>query len=56
MYKDENFTLHYQRPSANKIILWGKNQYQDSIYVVLDKRDKIYPLYVGRKENLVVTP
>ncbi len=56
VYKDENFTLHYQRPSANRIILWGKNQYQDSIYVVLDKRDKVYLLYVGRKENLVVTP
>ncbi|KHJ39561.1 hypothetical protein PBAC_00710 [Pedobacter glucosidilyticus] len=56
VYKDENFTLHYQRPSANRIILWGKNQYKDSIYVVLDKRDKVYPLYAGRKENLVVTP
>lgn len=56
VYKDEDFTLNYDRPSSDRIILWGKNQYMDSIYVVLDRKDKVYPLYEGRNEDLTVIP
>lgn len=36
--------LHYSRPSANRIILSGLNEFKDSIYVVLDRSAKKYPL------------
>ncbi|WP_250317951.1 hypothetical protein [Pedobacter sp. B4-66] len=43
--------LHYSRPNANRIILQGTNEFKDSIYVVLDKSDKKYPLLQRRKGN-----
>lgn len=36
--------LHYSRPSANRIVLSGLNEFKDSIYVVLDRSAKKYPL------------
>lgn len=36
--------LHYNRPTASRIILWGVNEFNDSIHVVLDKNDKTYPI------------
>lgn len=36
--------LHYSRPSANRIILSGVNEFKDSIHVVLDRSAKKYPL------------
>jgi hypothetical protein len=42
--------LHYSRPSASRIILWGTNEFKDSIHVILDKDPKIVPLLEdGRK-------
>ncbi len=42
--------LHYSRPSASRIILWGTNELKDSIYVVLDKDTTTLPLMRdGRK-------
>lgn len=35
--------LHYSRPIASRIILSGTNEFNDSIYVVLDKQQKQYP-------------
>lgn len=35
--------LHYSRPSESRIILSGTNEFNDSIYVVLDKQQKNYP-------------
>lgn len=55
-YKDEKMFLHYEQPSASRIVLSGVNENRDSIYVVLDKKEKIYPLYEGRKKVLAVTP
>ena len=55
-YKDQRLVLSYSRPSANRIVLNGINENKDSIYVVLDRKDKIYPLYEGRKAALTVTP
>lgn len=45
VYGDQKIDLHYARPSASQIILWGKNEYQDSVYIVLNKKEKNYPLY-----------
>lgn len=47
-HKEETQVLHYKRPSSNRIILEGTNEFKDSIYVVLDRLDKKYPLVEGR--------
>jgi hypothetical protein len=39
--------LHYSRPSENRIILSGTNEFKDSIYVILDRSNKNYPLLTG---------
>lgn len=46
-HRDETQTLHYERPDANRIILYGINEFNDSIYVVLSRKDKHYPLVEG---------
>jgi hypothetical protein len=45
VYKDEKLFLNYQRPSESRIILSGVNESKDSIYIILDKQAKKYPLY-----------
>jgi len=40
--------LIYSRPSANSFILKGIDEHRDSIYVVLKKINKTYPLLSGR--------
>jgi hypothetical protein len=43
-------TLHYSRPTPSRVILWGTNEFKDSIYVVLDKDTSALPLLQnGRK-------
>lgn len=56
MYKDENIVLKYERPSENRIVLSGLNEFRDSIYVVLDRVERKYPLYEGRREPLAWIP
>jgi hypothetical protein len=57
VYKNEELLLHYERPAATRIILTGKNEFNDSIYVVLDKVvDKSYPLYESRSQAVVWNP
>ncbi len=56
VYKDEELLLKYERPSESRIILTGKNEFNDFIYVVLDKKDKQYPLYLGRAEEVTWIP
>jgi hypothetical protein len=51
-HKDETQLLHYSRPSDSRIILSGVNEFKDSIYVVLDKVDKKYPLVEGRQTSI----
>ncbi|MDQ1090395.1 DoxX family protein [Siphonobacter sp. SORGH_AS_1065] len=55
-YKTETLVLHYERPSANQIILSGLNENRDSIRVVLDRLDKKYLIHeakkVGRRKGL----
>lgn len=48
--RDLKQVLHYSRPSFSRIILWGTNELNDSIYVVLDKDTSTLPLLRdGRK-------
>jgi hypothetical protein len=51
-HQDETQVLHYSRPSLNRVILTGVNEFRDSIYVVLDKFDKHYPLVEGRQTSI----
>jgi len=51
-YKGEKLTLKYARPDSSTIILSGINQQKDSLYVVLSKLDKKYPLSMGRRRVL----
>lgn len=37
-------TWHYSRPSAEKVIIYGLNEQKDSIYAVLDKVNRDYPI------------
>ncbi|WP_051398230.1 hypothetical protein [Runella limosa] len=45
----ETQVLHYTRSTPDKIILNGTNEFKDSIYVVLERNPKKYPLVEGRK-------
>lgn len=48
-YAGETWQLRYERPSANRIILSGRDQNRDSVYVVLDKLNKKYLLNEAAK-------
>ncbi|HTF82891.1 MAG TPA: hypothetical protein VL947_14250, partial [Cytophagales bacterium] len=50
-HADETQVLHYSRPTKDRIILEGVNEFKDSIYVVLDRSDKKYPLVEGRQKQ-----
>ncbi|MBL7698029.1 MAG: hypothetical protein JNK79_07715 [Chitinophagaceae bacterium] len=52
-YKSDILHFNYSRPSPTRIILNGLNSNRDSVYVVLDKTEKKYPLYesVNRTEE-----
>jgi hypothetical protein len=49
-HKNEKQILRYSRPSENRIILTGVNEFKDSVYIVLDKSEKKYPLKEGRRQ------
>lgn len=55
-YADQKLVLHYERPTDTRIILSGINQYKDSIYVVLDRKEKQYALYAGREQPFIYLP
>lgn len=44
-YKNDVLRFNYSRPSSSRIILNGTNSNHDSLYIVLDKVAKKYPLY-----------
>ncbi|TZF82201.1 hypothetical protein FW774_16040 [Pedobacter sp. BS3] len=56
VYKDQKLDLHYQRPTPGQLVLWGKNEYQDSIYLVLNRRDKTYPIFGKREDHIIWKP
>ena len=51
-YRGEKLELNYERPDSATIILRGVDQHRDSLYVVLHKIDKKYPLSLGRRKTL----
>jgi hypothetical protein len=48
--KDPPYILHYEQSGDTRIILYGLNEHNDSIYVVLDKVEKRYLLSPGKIE------
>lgn len=48
-YKNEKLQLQFSRPDTTTIILSGTDQNRDSIYVVLNKINKKYPIQLGRR-------
>ncbi|WP_228084894.1 hypothetical protein [Mucilaginibacter sp. JRF] len=55
-HRDQTQELHYSRPTKDRVILWGRNEFKDSIYVVLDRTHQHYPIKNGRNANLSYTP
>lgn len=51
-HQDEQLVLQYTRPDSSRIILSGTNEKNDSLYVVLDRINKKYPLIEGRRKPL----
>ncbi|WP_214073002.1 DoxX family protein [Mucilaginibacter sp. dw_454] len=51
-YRKEQISLNYIRPDSATIILSGLDQNRDSLYVVLNKVDKKYPINLGRRKVL----
>jgi hypothetical protein len=51
-YDGEKLTLNYSRPDSVTIILSGTNENKDSLYVVLNKIHKQYPVKLGRRGTL----
>ncbi|NRF39525.1 DoxX family protein [Pedobacter foliorum] len=51
-YRNEKLTLNFSRPDSVSIVLSGVNENKDSIYVLLEKLDKKYPIKLGRRGRL----
>ena len=51
-YGNDRLTLNYSRPDSSTIILSGLSQEKDSLYVVLNRIDKKYPIKLGRRGRL----
>lgn len=51
-YKGDQLKFNYSRPDSTTMVLSGINQHRDSIYVVLNKIDKKYPIELGRRKAL----
>ena len=54
-HKKEELILHYEIPTKSKIILSGTDEFKNSIYVVLDRVNKIYPV-ISQREAIVSLP
>lgn len=55
-HRNETLLLHYERPGEDRVVLSGVNEFQDSIYVVLDRVRRDYPLQKGRREEIAALP
>ena len=49
-HRNETLSLTYKRPTDSTIVLTGLNEKQDSIYVLLEKIDKKYMMFEGRRK------
>ena len=52
-HRDQKQVLHYSQPTSDRIILSGINEFKDSVYVVLDKSEKKYPLMQSRETAVI---
>ncbi|WP_183573067.1 hypothetical protein HDF18_06360 [Mucilaginibacter sp. X5P1] len=53
--EDKKLVWNFSRPSADRIILSGLNDKKDSIYVVLDRVKKDYPIRIDRSNYTTKT-
>lgn len=53
-FQSETLKFRIARPDSLTIILSGTDQKNDSLYVVLEKIEKKYPLYLGRRNPLTL--
>ena len=51
-YKGGRFKFNYSRPDTATVILKGTNEKGDSLYVVLNRIEKKYPLKMSRRKAL----
>ena len=51
-YGNDRLVLHYIKPDSKTIILSGVSQGRDSLYAVLNRIDKKYPIKLGRRGRL----
>ncbi|HSY61160.1 MAG TPA: hypothetical protein VK796_04745, partial [Cytophaga sp.] len=55
-HKKETLVLHYSKPTSTRVVLAGVNEFKDSIYVVLDRVEKNYPVIQSREQVAVSLP
>ena len=53
-YPGDELQFRISKPDSLTIILTGSDQKKDSLYVVLEKIQKKYPLYLGRRNPLTL--
>jgi hypothetical protein len=53
-HRNEKLSLHYSRPNDSTIVLSGINENQDSINVVLEKINKKYLMFEGRRKPVKI--
>ena len=53
-YKEDRLTLNYERPDSATVILKGVNSAKDSVYVLLHRINKKYPIKLGRRGRLIL--
>lgn len=53
-YPGETLKFKISRPDSTTVVLSGTDQKNDSLYVVLEKIQKRYPLYLGRRNPLTL--
>lgn len=52
LYAKEQWVLHYSKPAPGTILLKGTNEAKDSVEVVLERVEKKYLLYEGRRKPI----
>lgn len=48
-HRDETLSLSYERPNDSTVVLYGINEHKDSIHVTLEKSNKKFLMYEGRR-------
>jgi hypothetical protein len=53
-HREEKLKLHYSRPNDSTIVLSGINERKDSIHVVLEKLNKKFLMFEGRRKEVKI--